>query len=102
MFDNVIKLIAETKTTDEHGDTISTESSREVFAEVKSIGQKEFYESQAVGLKPEIKFVIADFFDYQGEQKVRFTPFRGTEEEYRVIRTYRTSNRLEIVCSRGI
>lgn len=102
MFDNVIKLIAETKTTDEYGDTISIESSREVFAEVKSIGQKEFYESQAVGLKPEIKFVIADFFDYQGEQKVRFTPFRGNEEEYRVIRTYRTSNRLEIVCSRGI
>jgi hypothetical protein len=66
------------------------------------IGQSEFYQAQAVGLKPEIKFVIADFADYQNEKKLKFTPYGGTEEVYTILRTYRTKNQLEIVCKRGI
>ena len=102
MFDNIIKLIAETYTVDEYGDTVATQTERTIFAEVKSIGQSEFYQAQAIGLKPEIKFVIADFADYQNEKLLKYTSFGGTEDTYTVLRTYRTNNRLEIVCKRGI
>lgn len=102
MYDNVITLITETNTVDEYGDTVTTEAYRQIFAEVKSIGQNEFYQAQAVGLKPEIKFVIADFADYQDEKKLKYTPFNGTEDVYTILRTYRTKKQLEIVCKRGI
>lgn len=102
MYDSVIKLISESNTVDEYGDTVTVETERTIFAEVKSIGQSEFYQAQAVGLKPEIKFLIADFADYQNEKKLKYTPFGGTEDVYTVLRTYRTKNQLEIVCKRGI
>jgi SPP1 family predicted phage head-tail adaptor len=102
MYDNVITLITETNTVDEYGDTVTTEAYRQIFAEVKSIGQNEFYQAQAVGLKPEIKFVIADFLDYKGEKQLKYTPFGETEQIYDVIRTYRDKINLEIVCKRGI
>ena len=65
MYDSVITLISETDTVDEYGDTVTTQTTRNIFAEVQSISQTEFYQAQALGLKPEIKFVIADFADYQ-------------------------------------
>lgn len=102
MYDSIITLISESNTVDEYGDTVTVETERTIFAEVKSIGQSEFYQAQAVGLKPEIKFLIADFADYQNEKKLKYTPFGGTEDIYTVLRTYRTKNQLEIVCKRGI
>ncbi|MBO4750431.1 MAG: hypothetical protein J5546_08945 [Lachnospiraceae bacterium] len=122
MYNSLIKLVQQVKTVDEYGDMQIQETERPVFAEVKSIGQKEFYEAAAVGLKPEIKFVLADFLDYQGEQQLRYEPFsqapsvfpgdgllpgetspaRAKELTYDVIRTYRTGISLEIVCSRGV
>lgn len=102
MYDSVITLMKETNTVDSYGDTTQTFTERQVFAEVKSIGQSEFYQAEAVGLKPEIKFVIADFADYQDEKKLKYTPFGGVEEIYSVIRTYRNKINLEIVCARGI
>lgn len=102
MFDSIIKLISEADSVDDYGDTVTIYTERTIFAEVKSIGQSEFYQAQAVGLKPEIKFVIADFADYQNEKLLRYTSFGGEEETYTVLRTYRTNNRLEIVCKRGI
>lgn len=102
MYDSIIKLIKETKTVNKYGNTISTSTERTIFAEVKSIRQDEFYQAQAVGLKPEIKFVIADFADYEDEKKLKYAPFGGTEEVYTILRTYRTNYQLEIVCKRGI
>lgn len=102
MFDDKITLIAETDTVNEYGDTVTTETERTIFAQVKSISQSEFYQAQAVGLKPEVKFVISDFADYQGEKKLKYAPFGGTEEIYTVLRTFRTRYNLEIVCKRGI
>ena len=102
MFDSVITLMKETNTVDSYGDTTQTFTERQVFAEVKSIGQSEFYQAEAVGLKPEIKFVIADFADYQDEKQLKYTPYGGVEEIYTVIRTYRNKINLEIVCARGI
>lgn len=102
MFDDVIKLIKDTDTTDYYGDLVKTTTERTLYAQVKSVGQSEFYQAQAVGLKPEIKFVIADFYDYQGEQQLKYTPYGGTEQVYDIIRTYRNNTNLEIVCKRGI
>lgn len=121
MYNDVIYLIKETRTVNEYGDMVVTESERSVFAQVKSIGQSEFYQAAAVGLKPEIKFVIADFLDYDEEKKLRYTPYppeinpaenlapgenvnpsNTTTDIYEILRTYRTGNALEIVCVRGV
>jgi SPP1 family predicted phage head-tail adaptor len=103
MYDQIIKLIDETTSTNEYGDVISKQTERIVFAELKSIGQSEFYQAHAVGLKPELKFVIADFLDYQNEKLLKFREFGSPREEiYSVIRTYRADNGLEIVCKRGV
>lgn len=102
MYNEIIILISENKTVDEYGDTIVTEEERTVFAELKSIGQSEFYQAQAVGLKPEIKFVLPDFLEYNNEKKLKYTQFNAEEEVYTVLRTYRNNNELELVCKRGI
>lgn len=102
MFDSVIKFLTESNTINDYGDTVTQVTERPVFAEVKSVSQSEFYQAMANGLKPEIKFVIADFYDYQNEKKLRYTPFGGSEEEYTILRTYRNNVNLEIVCARGV
>lgn len=102
MFDDVIKLLSRTDTVNKYGDTVSTFTEKQVFAEVKSVGQTEFYQAQAIGLKPEIKFIIADFADYGGEKQLKYTPFGGTEQTYDILRTYRNKINLEIVCKKGI
>jgi len=102
MYNEVITLISEEKTIDAYGDPVITESRKNVFAQLKSIGQSEFYQAQAVGLKPEVKFVIADYFDYNGQKKLEFAEYEKEAEVYTVLRTYRAGNTLEIVCKRGI
>lgn len=102
MYNDVIVLVSEEKTVDEYGDTVVTTTERTVFAQLKSISQSEFYQAQAAGLKPEIKFVLSDFLEYKNEKIVKYTPFSGEEEIYTVLRTYRANNELELVCKRGI
>ena len=98
MYDQIIALINQTKTIDESGDTIHTESSREIFAEQLSVGMKEFYMAASPGLKPEKKFRIADYLDYEGEEYLEHEGKR-----YKILRTYRTeSNELEITVYGGI
>ena len=69
---------------------------REVFATLRSIGQAEFYQAHAVDYHPELKFVLADYLDYRGESLVEHD---GTL--YRVLRTYRAGQELEIVVIRA-
>lgn len=103
MYDSIITLISEETTTDECGDQIKTRSERIAFAELKSIGQSEFYQAQALGLKPEIKFVLPDYLEYHGEKILRFRRFGENDEcEYSVLRTYQNNNELELVCARGV
>lgn len=68
---------------------------REIFARNDSIGMKEFYQAAAVGLQPEIKFVIADAEDYEGELELVYH-----DVTYRVLRTYKAGTEFEIVCYR--
>lgn len=69
---------------------------REVFCEVRSIGQKEFYDSYATDFYPELKLVLADHLDYEGERLVEHEGQR-----YRVIRTYRPGQSLELTVERA-
>ena len=93
----VLTLIRQTLITDDYGDPVAQETTREVFAKQGSIGQKEFYQAQAVGLQPEVKFILADYLDYDGEALVEHNGQR-----YRVLRTYRKGQELELTVYREV
>lgn len=97
MMTDIITLIGQTRGVDEYGDPVLAESSRTVFCEVASVGQKEFYQAHAVGLQPELKFILADYLDYEGE---RYAVYAGTR--YSVLRTYRKGLQLELTCTRQL
>ena len=98
MYNDVIYLQRIKRTTNDVGDMIETPERSMRFAKIKSIGQAEFYQAQAQGLKPEIKFVLPDYLDYDNQEELIYNNFR-----YKVLRTFRTeSNELEIVCYGGI
>lgn len=69
----------------------------EVCCEMASVGMKEFYEAAAVGLQPELKFILSDYLDYNGETCLEYDGKR-----YRIARTYRAGRKLEIVCYREV
>lgn len=69
---------------------------RTVFCEVRSIGMKEFYQANATDFHPEIKFVLADYLDYQGETKAVHDG-----QLYRILRTYRTGIELELTAEKA-
>lgn len=96
MYDQVITLLSYIPETDPAGDTVSTPSRKEVFADLRSVGMKENYQALAVGLKPELVFVLADHLDYDGQKEVEYNGFI-----YQVIRTYqKDTDELEMVVSR--
>lgn len=99
----IATLVHRLQGADEYGDPTITETGRTVFCREASVGQKEFYQAQAVGLQPEIKLIIPDYLDYQGEPFVRYTPKGQTLEQlYRVLRTYRAGLEIELVCYREV
>lgn len=75
---------------------VTETSSRGVLCGLRSIGLTEFYQAQATNYRPELKFVLADYLDYQGETYIRYNG-----DLYVVIRTYRTGQELEIVVGRA-
>lgn len=98
MYDEIITLKgASSKTTNSIGDTITTFSQIDVFCKLKSIGQSEFWQAQSAGFKPELKFILNDYRDYNDEKVVVYSGI-----EYTVLRTYRTGEQLELVVKRGV
>lgn len=88
----VLTLIKQTTGgSDDYGDPVTQETTREVLGQLSSVGQTEFYQAHGVGLKPELKFVLADYLDYEGETLVEYEGQR-----YRVLRTYRSGQELEL------
>jgi hypothetical protein len=69
---------------------------RDVFAGLRSIGQTEFYQANAQDIHPECKFVMADYLDYNGETLLDYNGDR-----FRVLRTYRTGQELELTVVRA-
>lgn len=93
-FKDVINLISITPTENDIGDTIDTETLRQVFANKKSIKQSEFYQAAATGLKPEIMFEVRTD-EYQDEKRLSYN-----NKEYNIIRTYDKNGELtELICS---
>ena len=69
---------------------------REVFCALRSVGHSEFYEAYATGYQPELKFVLPDYLEYEGETLVKYGA-----DLYRVIRTYRTGQELELTVGKA-
>lgn len=85
----ILTLILRTPGTD-------TITKRDVFCRVASIGQAEFYQSYAVDVHPEAKFILADYLDYNGET---LCDLGG--QRYHILRTYRTGQELELTVERA-
>ena len=94
---DILTLITKQQTVDEYGDPVIQETARTVYCEEESIGQREFYQAHALGLKPELKFLLQDYLDYAGEKIVEHEGVR-----YEVLRTYRSGQQLEIIVTRGV
>lgn len=69
---------------------------REVFAKQQSIGMTEFYQAAATDYRPELKFTLTDYLDYNGET---FAKYEGTL--YRIMRTYRAGQEIELTLTRA-
>ena len=93
---SILTLIQRTVARDDQGAPVIQETTRDVFCGVRSIGQKEFYQAHASDFHPELKLVLADYLDYQDETLVVHNGRR-----YRVVRTYRAGQELELVVERA-
>ena len=71
---------------------IGSAGERDVFCRLASIGQREYYEAQAVDVYPECKFILADYLEYENEHD---------GQRYHVLRTYRNGQELEITVARA-
>lgn len=92
---DVINLLEVIKTQDDYGRWIEAVQKNEVYAQVMSITQTEFFEAGRNGLNPSYKFVIF-FGDYNGEPMVEYK-----NEAYSIYRTYHTrTDKLELYCER--
>lgn len=80
---DILTLIAQTRTQDDLGRWIASESSRDVFVQVDSITQSEFYDAGRNGLNPEYRFRVF-FGDYENEELCEFGGQR-----YSIYRTYK-------------
>lgn len=90
-----ITLLGETPTA--HGVfDAPRETQTEVFAEVISVSQNEFYKAKQNGLDPELVFMLTDYGDYNGEKV-----FLYEENRMRVIRTYIKEETLYIVAGKA-
>ena len=97
MYNEVITLLHVNTHVNEYGDTVKTTESKEVFAQVRSAGMKESYEALALGYKVEYTFVLADYYDYDGQEYVEYQ-----NKAYKVLRTFRKgNNELELVVTKN-
>lgn len=68
----------------------------EKLASLQSIGQSEFYQAAATDFRPEMKFILSDYYDYAGEVYLLWCG-----ELYRIIRTYRAGQRMELTVGKA-
>lgn len=104
MYDEILCLIKRTPVTDGDGRPVLDatgrqkidETSREVLCQPLNIGTKEFYQASAVDRHPEAKVSLRDYWDYEGET---LADYNG--QRYKVLRTYRVGQELEITLERA-
>ena len=83
LYSDVANLIAQTYTVNSIGDAVPTETSRQVYVEVKSLGLKRKIEAMATGLNVEFKLILADVQEYNEEKIVEYKSVR-----YNVLNVY--------------
>jgi SPP1 family predicted phage head-tail adaptor len=93
MYRDSAYLITYTDSVNEIYDPVKIPIPRRVFANKESIGQAEFYQASAQGLKPELKLVIRSK-SYQGEDAISYQ-----SKLYKIIRTFeRETDFIELIC----
>ncbi|MBQ0112227.1 MAG: hypothetical protein KBT03_03765 [Bacteroidales bacterium] len=98
MYNDIVELVSFIDDgVDEYGDPKKLEVKRPVFCNVRSVGMSEFYQAQTLFYNPEIKFVLADYLDFECEEYADHEGYR-----YKVLRTYRNGKELEITCYGGV
>ena len=92
---SVVTLISETWIEDAYGIYQPTRTERDVYCNVSSVTQSDWYEGGRNGLNPEYRFTMF-FYDYADEEIIRYNG-----KEYTVYRTYRAENdEIELYCQR--
>lgn len=84
MFDAVISLISKTCTQNAVGANVVTESKREVFCNVSSVGRSEFYQAMQAGHGLSYVFTTHPI-NYEGEEELEYNG-----ERYGITRTYQS------------
>jgi head-tail adaptor len=81
---DVITLLSETQA--QRGVHDAPEyAERQVYCTVRSVGRNEFYQALALGIQTEIRFILDQSFEYQGERRLLYH-----DQPYEIIRTYVT------------
>lgn len=92
---SVITLISVTRTQDDYGVWRDQETTTDVFCQVDSITQSEFFEAGRNGLNPEYRFRLF-FGDYNNQEIVSYN-----NQRYSVYRTYlRRDDTIELYVER--
>lgn len=81
---NICYLVAETRTQDACGIEQVVQTERQVFCNVSSVTQREWFEGGRIGLNPEYRMTMFAY-DYAGEQLLKFNGII-----YSIYRTYIT------------
>lgn len=97
MYNDVIELGKPEIVEDKYGNQSKEYVFKEVFAEVKSVSQSEYYTAAQNGFKPVFKFILADYYDYDEEDTVLYGGVL-----YHIIRTYRNGLQLELTVEKKI
>lgn len=97
MYNEVIALGKPEIVEDKYGNQSKEYVFKEVFAEVKSVSQSEYYTAAQSGFKPVFKFILADYYDYEEEDTVIYNGIL-----YHIIRTYRNGLQLELTVEKKV
>ena len=97
MYNEVIELGKPEIVEDKYGNQSKEYVFKEVFAEVKSVSQSEYYTAAQSGFKPVFKFILADYYDYDEEDTVLYGGVL-----YHIIRTYRNGLQLELTVEKKV
>lgn len=97
MYNDVIELGKPAVVEDDYGNQSKEYVFREVFAEVKSVSQSEYYTAAQSGFKPAFKMILADYYDYDEEDTVLYN-----DVLYRITRTYRNGLQLELTVEKKV
>ena len=97
MYSEILTLLKATETVDEYGDMVKAKTSREVYARLDRVYLSEAIQGQAQGFKPEHRFTLSDYYDYDGEQEVIYDG-----KLYKVPSTMRKGIEVELVVYGGV